>query len=358
MIEQHPTSTSLVSLLAFIAVGCQGGASAPLAARSPAPARPPAPAATARLIPAPSVATPKATAGLLANAGVIAGWVARRPALRAGLYGSTDTSAYDSVRLDRLSAEPQITGAVDRRFTDTYSFLRLAGSEQLVSASRVIVRGRPVAFSRPYFNSYDGSYWDASSVGPAAGRDVASEILRDILFEVDEVIGDASDAEALLGLIEFTVRGGQALVTITDTRAAEGDHPLPPGTYVVSYEPDVDLAIGEEVILFLDYVALDGLYAGEGERFGYVYRLMPAHDLYYKWTVTGGTARNERFGASESLTLADLRALVASEHFASAVGPPPDDRVHEQGPLHSTEGRKPAAELTRRDGEHASGRWR
>lgn len=333
MIESRRSFRSLASIVAVVAVGCQAGASPPLAAESPATVRRPAPV-TAPLDRVASVSPSEATAVPGADSGLIAGWTAGRPALLVGGYGTTDTSASDDAPLDRLSAEPQITGAFDRRFTDTSSFLRLAGPEQLVSASRIIVRGRPVAFSRPYFNSHDGSYWDASFVGPAAGRDVASEILRDVLFEVDEVIGDATDAESLLGLIEFTVRGGQALVTITDTKAAVGDHPLPSGTYVMSYEPEVDLGIGEEVILFLDYVALDGLYADEGRRFGYVYRLMPAHDLYYRWTVADGEALNGRFGSAGTLTLTDLRALVVSEHFASAVGPPPDDEVHEQDPPH------------------------
>lgn len=259
-------------------------------------------------------------------------WTARRPAVVTGPYGTTDTSGYDLATLDRLSAEPRLDGQFARRVADTYTYLRLSGTEQLASVSRLVVRGRPVAFSRPYFNSLDGSYWDVSLVGPEAGRDVASEILRDVLFEVDEVVG-ASDSASLLDPIEFTVRGGQAVVTISDTKAAsEGDHPLSPGTYVIGSRPEVDLAIGESVIVFLDYVQLDGLYADGGTRFGYIYRLMPAHDLYYKWTIADGVVSNERFGSPGQLRLPDLRDLMASEAFGSAVGPPPDDKVHEQEP--------------------------
>ncbi|MBA2556485.1 MAG: hypothetical protein H0V12_03935 [Chloroflexi bacterium] len=267
------------------------------------------------------------------SAALIASWAARRPPVIRGRYGVTDTSPYDTAYFDRLSARPPISGAVDQRYADTYSYLLLAGPEQLASVSRLIVRGRPVALSRPYFNSHDGSYWDASFVGPDAGRAVASQILRDVLFEVDEVIGDASDVESLPGLMEFTVRGGQALVTITESKVgSESDHPLPPGTYLIGYHPEVDLVVGEEVIIFLDYFRLDGLYVDEGTRFGYIYRLMPAHDLYYKWTLDGNTASNESFDST--LDVSQLRELVASEHFASAVGPSPDDKVHEQPPLH------------------------
>ncbi|CAN5476726.1 hypothetical protein BH20CHL6_BH20CHL6_01490 [soil metagenome] len=152
------------------------------------------------------------------SAALIASWAARRPPVIRGRYGVTDTSAYDTAYFDRLSARPPISGAVDQRYADTCSCLLLAGPEQLASVSRLVVRGRPVALSRPYFNSHDGSYWDVSFVGPDAGRAVASQILRDVLFEVDEVIGDASDVESLPGLMEFTVRGGQALVTITNPR--------------------------------------------------------------------------------------------------------------------------------------------
>ena len=266
---------------------------------------------------------------------VISAWMARRPALLAGRYATTDTTAYDIAPLTRLKDEPPITGAVDRLFADTYTYLRLAGPEQLASVSRIVVRGRPIAFSRPYFNSYDGSYWDVSFVGKDAGRDVASEILREVLFDVSEVIANSTDGNPVAELIEFTVRGGQAVITLgSASPAADGDHPLPPGIYVVGHKPEVDLAIGEEMVVFLDYVRLDGLYSQGGTKFGYIYRLMPAHDLYYKWSVDDGILSNQQFGTAGTLDAAELDALIASEHFASAVGPSPDDTIHDQDPPH------------------------
>lgn len=274
--------------------------------------------------------TPSPTRSPAAYEATIAEWIEQRPAVIHGRFATIDTSGYDA-SFERLTTRPEVDPAIRVRFVDTYNYLQLSSPEHLASMSSLVVRGRPIAFGRPYFNSIDGSYWDPSLVGPRAGRDVASEILRDVLFEVDEVLGDADSSVLGVDVLEFTVRGGQAIVTITDTsQAGDDDHPLPPGTFVVGYEPPVDLVVGQELIVFLDYVELDGLYADDGTRFGYVYRLMPAHDLYYRWTIADGTAINDALRSS--LAFADLEALVTSDNFASAAGATPDDQVHPQKP--------------------------
>ncbi|MEX2547747.1 MAG: hypothetical protein WD830_08155 [Chloroflexota bacterium] len=220
---------------------------------------------------------------------------------------------------------------INARFIDEYSYFGIRTPEHLASMARLAVQGRVLAFGRPYFNSLDGSYWDSSLVGSRAGRDVASELLRDVLFEVDDVLADVTDSVSPGDVIEFTIRGGQVVVTIADTSNADADdHPLPLGTYVIASEPRVDLAIGEPVVLFLDNEKLDGLYAKQGTKFGYIYRLMPAHDLSYKWSVADGFAVNESLGIEMSLP--ELRVLTASKDFASAVGPSPDETVHPQDP--------------------------
>lgn len=259
---------------------------------------------------------------------MIAEWFASRPPVVSGRYATTDTSAYDD-ELDRLSAVPSVNRALDARLTDEYSYLAIRSPEHLASMSRLAVRGRVLAFGRPYFNSLDGSYWDPSLVGPDAGHAVASEILRDVLFEVDDVLADVTGTVAAGDVIEFTVRGGQAVVTITESPSGGGDdHPLPPGTYVFSSEPRVDLSVGESTVVYLNYEKLDGLYDVGGTKYGYIYRLMPAHDAYYKWSIVDGSAANESLGVE--MSLAELKALATSSDFASAAGPAPDETIHPQ----------------------------
>lgn len=214
---------------------------------------------------------------------------------------------------------------------DEYSYLAIRSPEQLASLSRLALRGRVLAFGRPYFNSLDGSYWDSSSVGRDAGDPVANEILRDVLLQVDDVLADVTGSVAPGQAIEFTVRGGQAVVTITRSPNDDAEeHPLPPGTYGIASEPRVDLQIGESAVVFLNYEKLDGLYDAGATKFGHIYRLMPAHDGYYKWSMIDESAVNESLGVEMSLM--DLEALTRSEDFASAAGPAPDETIHPQEP--------------------------
>lgn len=226
---------------------------------------------------------------------------------------------------------PSVDAELENRFIDEYSYLAIRSPEQLASLSRLALRGRVLAFGRPYFNSLDGSYWDSASVGREAGNPVANEILRDVLLHVDDVLADVTGSVAPGQVIEFTVRGGQAVVTITSSPNADADeHPLPPGTYVIASEPSVDLQVGESAVVFLNYEKLDGLYDAGATKFGHIYRLMPAHDAYYKWSIVDGSAVNQSLGVEMSLT--DLEALTMSEDFASAAGPTPDETIHPQEP--------------------------
>lgn len=271
--------------------------------------------------------TPTAPSAIASLGPAVAEWFAQRPPIVNGRYATTDTSAYD-LSFDRLSARPPVDPSIGLRLVDEYSYLAIRTPEGLASRSRLALRGRVVALGRPYFNSLDGSYWDSSFVGPDAGPSVPSEILRDVLFQVDEVLADTTGAAAPGELIEFTVLGGQVVVTITDTSNANPDeHPLGPGTFVMAHEPPVDLAVGEPVVLFLNVGKWYGLYADGGTKFGYIFKTMAAHGAYYKWSVSDSTARNDMLRVE--LSLDELRALVRSPHFASAVSTAiPDASIH------------------------------
>ncbi|GIV00651.1 MAG: hypothetical protein KatS3mg014_2266 [Actinomycetota bacterium] len=57
-------------------------------------------------------------------------------------------------------------------------------------------------------------------------------------------------------------------VKLTDEAAAAMELPGGGGDYVFSAEPAVDLKVGEDALLFLDWEPIDGLYEGKyGERF-------------------------------------------------------------------------------------------
>jgi hypothetical protein len=256
----------------------------------------------------------------------------QQPSIIDGRFGRVDTSAYDLYPITSLREHPRIDVPVDNRYADTYSFLAIESVDQLASLSRLIVRGRVASFSKPYFNSLDGSFWHPYLVDAKAGRAVADEILMDVDFKVDEVLAGELPAGAKGDTITFAVRGGQAVVTIGD--AIADPHVLPAGTHVVAYRPDVDLKVGEEAVLFLNRVPLDGLYADGGTAYGYRYTWMPAHDLYYKFTPANGAFRSSAFLEETAVTAADLRVFAGTSAFGSAAGPLGDDLVHDQEPAH------------------------
>lgn len=84
-------------------------------------------------------------------------------------------------------------------------------------------------------------------------------------------------------------------------------------------------------MLFLTEWEWDGLYLDGGTRYGYVFKLAPAHVLYYRWLVKGDDVVNEGWGWNERMSLDELRELVSGPDFGSAEdGLAPDDRIHPQ----------------------------
>lgn len=170
---------------------------------------------------------------------------------------------------------------------------------------------------------------------PRAAIRFAAETLDTVMGSamVETVtIGGNLPAEAKSGTIAFTVRGGQIVVTIPDGVA--DPHVIPAGRHVFSYRPDVDLTIGKEVVLFLNRVALDGLYADGGTTYGYRYVWMPAHDLYYKFGVEAGGLTNQGFSAATEAGMDTVKDAARSAGFGTAAGPTGDDAIHRQDQAH------------------------
>jgi hypothetical protein len=268
----------------------------------------------------------------------VADWVNQRPLIAEGPFATIDASAYGLGSPARLSVMPLSGGAFTGVFggNEAGNVLALESPEQVASLSRHVVRGRVAAISRPYFNSADGSFWLPQLVGTDAGRAVSPTLLRDVLLDVDAVL--AGSPPIVDGHLVLTVRGGQAVIDVpTDVPFGKGygSHVVESGRYLWSDEPETDLAIGEDVVLFLNDVGLDGLYAGDGTRFGYVFQLMPAAGPYYKFSPVGDMFVGPPLLKSVTLTPAQLDDLVRSPNLGSAAGPPPDDEIHEQSPSHS-----------------------
>lgn len=198
-------------------------------------------------------------------------WMEQKwPASMEGRWGTTDTSAYDREPPIALSQFPVVSGPFVERFgggPDVTTYLALPGPEALFERAQVIVRGRPLAFSRPYFNSSDGSFWRPELTGAVDGSKAAQDLQQDVLFRVDKVLGTTLPAGFEPGVIEFMVTAGQAVVMVprdVPYAPGEGDQKLAEGRYLFEERPTADLRIGQEYVLFLKYQRWLGWY---GERY-------------------------------------------------------------------------------------------
>lgn len=255
-------------------------------------------------------------------------WAAIKwPAGISGVYGASDTSAYDGFA-GSLAEFPSIKQDVDRRAL-AFSYVDFPSMEAIANNSNLVVRGRPLAFSRPYFNSLDGSFWHHALLDDQLGMAVPHEVLRDVLFEVTEVMGGTPPETAKAGVIEFTVRGGQIAVDIPADKA--DGHVLKAGLHVFSQRPEVDLEIGEDVVLFLRYGGVSGLYADDGKRFGWIERITPAHQLFYKFTISDGVAINA-YSQEMRADINEISQIVGRSDFDGDLTPPLDGKVHELQP--------------------------
>lgn len=261
-----------------------------------------------------------------------------------GPFGTSDTSADLGPMLTTLAQAPAVAGDFAARLQSEATYQGLRSPDELAATSRLVVRGRAVAFSAPYWNSSGGVFWSPRYV-PDLDQPVPNALYRDVSFEVLEVLGDRTGQAGqgfAPGLITFTVEAGQAVVDIPADVASIDPTFLPPGKYLWRFDPPVDLALGEEAVIFLDYRALPGLYDG---RYGYLIKLMPASEAFFTFSVGAhGEARNGalRPGASQGpfiTSVARLRDLAASPILGAAVRQPlvPDSAVHPLPGPHATE---------------------
>jgi hypothetical protein len=308
-----------VLVVALLASGCTSRGDARADASSVAPTAPPASQRD------PVAGPPRASDYPPVDP---ATWAAIKwPASITGVYGASDTSAYDGF-VGSLAELPSIKQNVDSRRALAFSYVDFSSIEALANNSNLVVRGRPLAFSRPYFNSLDGSFWHPALLGEL-GMSVPHQVLRDVLFEVTEVIGGTLPETAKASVIEFAVRGGQIAVDIPSDKA--DGHVLKAGLHVFSQRPEVDLEIGEDVVLFLRYGGVSGLYADGGKRFGWIERITPAHQLFYKFTVSNGVAINS-YSQEMRADVDEINQIVGRSDFDGDLPPPVDGKIHELQP--------------------------
>lgn len=262
------------------------------------------------------------------------------PSIIEGPFGTLDATGYRDDPVTTLGHMPSVDeGPLIERFfggpaTETYQ--GLDGPQDLADRAQIVVRGRPLAFSRPYFNATDGAFWLPELVGARDGILPTSDLQRDVLFRVDEVFGTTLDAGFEPGLVQFTVPAGQVTVDVPSDvpyAAGYGDHSLKAGRYLVREAPGADLGIGDDVVLFLRYGEWLGLYDG---GYGAIRTLMPVHELYYAFAVEGKRTRNLSANpVSWQPTLSELRSIAGT--LAPEAGQIlPDARIHPARPTHDS----------------------
>lgn len=263
------------------------------------------------------------------------------PSIIEGPFGTLDATGYRDDPGTTLGHMPSVDGGpfIERFFggpaTETYQ--ALDGPQDLADRAQIVVRGRPLAFSRPYFNATDGAFWLPELVGARDGILPTSDLRRDVLFRVDEVLGTTLDGGFEPGLVQFTVRAGQVTVDVpSDVPYAAGyGDVLRAGRYLVREAPGADLGMGDDVVLFLRYGEWLGLYDGD---FGAVRTLMPVHGLYYAFAIEGDRSRNltvNPVGDPWRPSIADLRRM-AGTLTPEAGQIRPDARIHPARPTHDS----------------------
>lgn len=233
-------------------------------------------------------------------------------------FAVTSSARYASPTQGQLTDTPYATVAADH-VDYVYSYIdSIATVDDLVERSRLVAVGEVRAIGRPHFNSEDGGFWEDALVDQEGYVPAATSIFRDVVFEIEDVLGAEDPAVAPGDLLTFAVRGGQLLVTLEDSEAQALEFEDGAGDYVFSAEAPVDLAVGERVLVFLDQKPIDGLYDGRyGERFEW----FPTHELYYKFALDGSIASSES-DPSLKIDLAALRAR-SSKAVATDAGPEP-----------------------------------
>ena len=215
------------------------------------------------------------------------------------------------------------------------TYVGVPNPEALADSTQLIVRGRPLAFSRPYFNSTTGEFWMNPLVGVRDDVSAGEDLQRDVLFQVEQILGTTLPDGFEPGIVEFTVTAGQVVVDVPRDVPYDG-HVLEAGRYLVREQPGAELRIGEEVVLFLKYGAG---YCLDGDRYATLTTLVPAHPLYYAFRVGGDRTSNLSSqgapGDAWSPTLAELREIALG--LAPRPDQPlPDARLHRARPTHDS----------------------
>lgn len=289
---------------------------------------------------APPVVSSDPSAAIVRSTVDVAAWIDNAwPPIIEGPFGTLDATGYLDDAGTTLAYMPTVAGPFVEQFgggPDVTTYQALDGPQDLADRAQVVVRGRPLAFSRPHFNSTGGAFWLPELVGARDGILPTSDLRRDVLFQIDEVIGTTLEGGFQPGLVQFTVPAGQVVVDVSNAvpyGPGYGDEVFQAGRYLVSEEPAADLGVGQEVILFLRYGEWLGLYEGD---YGAVRTLMPVHELYYAFAVEGERTRNlsaNPVGDQWRPSVADLRGIASG--LAPAGGQIlPDARVHPARPTH------------------------
>lgn len=233
-------------------------------------------------------------------------FMARYPTVVKGKFGTSDTSAYLKILRPRLTDRPY--GAEDGVvLSASGEFGGAPPPVEMPALSRAIVSGRVVAIGLPHFNSSDGSFW-APEFDPEV-PDVAKTILRDVLFQVDEVWGSLLPDIVPGSLVPFGIRGGQIAVDLPDDVAERLWH-QPGGTYIFSEESPVDLGVGESAVLFLDVRPLFGLYNG---RLAARFELFPASELGFKYIHKDPNTIGLRTGAVFDISVSRIQSIIQQQ---------------------------------------------
>lgn len=293
--KRHPRTAAALCLcgLAF-AAGCSGGS--PAAERGePSGQRPTSAGASANERPD------------------LRGLDDRWPAVIKGRFGTGRTGAYDRIPVPSLADMPYR----GRGFATTASYVGVSDAEELAQRSRVLSRGTVVAISRPHFNSDDGSFWDPALVSEPGIVPSESFVMRDVTMQISTVYGSKISGIAAGSELTFVVSGGQVQVDLDAATAKKLGFPGE-GTYVVGSLAEVPLAVGDELVVFLNSTPIHGLYGG---RYGYQFKLYPTHELHFAFRV-GGNGLTD-LSASRRLTLDPKTLPALAEMLGTEAGPEP-----------------------------------
>jgi len=146
--------------------------------------------------------------------------------------------------------------------------------------------------------------------------------MRDVRMTVREVVGSAvSGIEADRDVV-FSVRGGQVLVTLTADQAQALGHTSGAGQYLYGSETEVDLSIGQELLIFLNSTPVHGLYNG---IYAYQFQLFPAQEQTFAWLEDPASNTARALGQSALLLTAPTADIVnaVARDLGDRAGPPP-----------------------------------